>query len=96
MSEEARRLLGTVWVPEGEVMRLLRSPGAEPGADGPQTLVFGHGRGEGADQIVQHAGRQVLRIDPVVLRDFDGASVEVVDGPLGVVPPAPLPADDGS
>jgi hypothetical protein len=49
-----------------------------------------------SDQIVQHGGTQVLRIDPAVRRDFDGSSVELVDGAIGVVPPGPMPADDGS
>jgi hypothetical protein len=84
VSEEAKRLLGTLWAPDGEVLRLIvRSPGA----DGPRRLTFRHGRGEGADQIVQHGGRQVLRIDPSVRRGFDGSSVEAIDGALGVVPP---------
>jgi hypothetical protein len=90
VSEEAKWLLSTLWVPDGEVARLLPSPDAEG------ELLFGHGRGEGADQIVQHGGTQVLRIDPAVCRDFDGSTVEVVDGAIGVVPPGPMPADDGS
>ncbi len=42
------------------------------------------------------AGTRVLRIDPAVRKGFDGSGVEVVDGALGVVPPSPVPADDGS
>jgi hypothetical protein len=89
VSDEAKRLLGTLWTPDGEVLRLiLRSPGA----DGPGRPAFGHGRGEGADQIVQHAGRQVLRIDPSVREGrLDGSSVDVGDGTLGVVQPGPGP-----
>jgi hypothetical protein len=89
VSDEAKRLLGTIWSPEGEVLRLvLRSPGA----DGAGRPAYGHGRGEGSDQIVQHAGRQVLRIDRSVrIEGLDGSSVEVVDGILGVVPPGPRP-----
>ena len=84
VSEEAKRLLGTLWAPDGEVLRLILH---SPGADGPGRLTFRHGRGEGADQIVQHGGRQVLRIDPSVRSGFDGSSVEAIDGALGVVPP---------
>ena len=89
ISDEAKRLLGAIWSTDGDVLRLvLRSPEA----DGARELAFGHGRGEGADQIVQHAGRQVLRIDRSVRRGgFDGSSVEVVDGTLGVVQPGPDP-----
>jgi hypothetical protein len=86
ISDEAKRLLSTLWYPDGDVLRLvLRSLEA----DGARELAFGHGRGEGADQIVQHAGAQVLRIDRSVRRGFDGSSVEVVDGTLGVVQPGP-------
>jgi hypothetical protein len=54
ISDEAKRLLSTLWFPDGDVLRLvLRSPEA----DGARKLAFGHGPGEGADQIVQHAGR---------------------------------------
>jgi hypothetical protein len=86
ISDEAKRLLETVWSPDGDVLRLvLRSPEA----DGARELAFGHGFGEGSDQIVQHCGHQVLRIDRSVRRGFDGSSVEVVDGTLGVVQPGP-------
>jgi hypothetical protein len=86
ISDEAKRLLGTLWSPDSDVLRLvLRSSEV----DGARELAFGHGRGEGADQIVQHGGRQVLRIDRSVSRGFDGSTVEVVDGTLGVVQPGP-------
>ena len=88
ISDEAKRLLGTVWSPDGDVLRLvLRSPEAH----GARELAFGHGRGEGSDQIVQHGGRQVLRIDRSVRRGFDGSTVEVRDGTLGVVQRGPDP-----
>ena len=89
VSDEAKRLLGTLWTPQREVLRLiLRSSEA----DGAGRLAFRHGRGEGADQIVQHGGLQVLRIDRSVRRgSFDDSIVEVVDGTLGVVPPGPGP-----
>jgi hypothetical protein len=87
ISDEAKRMLGTPWSPDGDVLRLvLRSPEA----DGARELAFVHSSGEGSDQIVQHAGRQVLRIDRSVRRGFDGSSVEVVDGTLGVVQPDPV------
>jgi hypothetical protein len=88
VSEGAKELLGTLWSPDGEVLRLTRSPGA----DGAGGLAFRHGSGQGSDQIVQHAGTQVLRIDPSVREGgFDGSSVEVVEGTLGVVEPGPDP-----
>jgi hypothetical protein len=52
VSQEAKRLLGSIWTPDGEVLRVDRS-----------------------------VRRGV----------FDGSSVEVVDGTLGVVPPGPGP-----
>lgn len=60
VSEDARKLLSTLWSPEGEVIRMIPSPEADQGRE----FVFGHGNGEDADQIVQHGGRQVLRIAP--------------------------------
>ena len=60
VSEDARRLFSTLWAPEGEVIRMIPSPEADQGGE----LVFRHGSGEGADEIVQHGGRQVLRIAP--------------------------------
>lgn len=38
----------------------------------------------------------MLRIASSVREEFEGSTVEVVDGALGVVPPGPMPADDGS
>ena len=89
ISDEAKRLLGTLWSPNGDVLRLvLRSPES----DGAGRLAFRSGRGEGSDQIIQHGGRQVLRIDRSVREaGFDGSTVEVVDGTLGVVPAGPDP-----
>jgi hypothetical protein len=84
ISDEAKRLLSTLWSPDGDVLRLVLRTSE---ADGARELAFGHGRGEGSDQIVQHAGRQVLRLDRSVRRGFDGSSVEVVDGTLGVMQP---------
>lgn len=92
VSEDAKRLLSTLWAPEGEVMRLVSLPEAEQGGE----FGFLYGRGEGADQIIQHGGRQVLRIVPSVREEFDGSTVEVVEGALGVVPPHTLPAHDGT
>ncbi len=92
VSEDAQRLLGAQRAPEGEVMRLVPSPEANEGGE----LAFRHGRGEGSDQIVQHEGRQVLRIDSSVRKEFDGSTVEVVDGAFGVVSPGPMPDDGGS
>ena len=90
VSEEAKVLLGASRAPEGEVLRLtLRQTG--PGRPG--GLAFDHGPGEGADQVVQHAGRQVLRIDLPVRKAFDGSAVEVVDGALGLMPSGHPPAD---
>ena len=88
VSEETKGLLGTLWFPDREVLRPTRSSEAL-GAGG---LAFCHGRGEGSDQIVQHAGTQVSRIDPAVRKGFGGNTVEVMDGALGAVPPWRLPA----
>jgi hypothetical protein len=87
VSDEAKRLLGTIWSPDGEVLRLTRSSEVA----GAGNLAFRSGRGEGSDQIVQHGGRQVLRIDRSVRRGFDGSTVEVRDGTLGVVQRGPDP-----
>ena len=65
VSPKAKRLLSTLWVPDGEVLRLIRPPESYGHAG---QLAFCYGRGEGGDQIVQHGGKQVLRIDPAVRR----------------------------
>ena len=93
VSEEAKAVLGASPAPEGEVLRLALRP---PGPGRPGRLAFDHGPGEGADQVVQHAGRQVLRIDVSVRKAFRGASVELVDGALGLVPPEGPLADGGA
>ncbi len=90
VSEEAKAVLGASPAPEGEVLRLTLRP---PGAGRPGGLAFDHGPGQGADQVVQHAGRQVLRIDLPVRKAFDGSAVEVVDEAVVVVPPGPPSAD---
>ena len=88
VSQEAKRLPGSLSVPDGEVLRLIPRSSEADGLGGlVEGLTFNHGHGEGADQIVQHDGRQVLRIERSVRRSFDGSSVEVVDGNLSVVPP---------
>jgi hypothetical protein len=79
--------------------RVRGAPGSPKTTNWPTSsaeLVFRYGRGQGANQIVQHDGRQVLRIAPSVRKDFDGSTVEAVDGALGDVPPGSLPTDDGS
>ena len=74
VSEEAKRLLGSLSTSDGEVLRLIpRSPEADGLGGLVGGLAFRHGRGEGADQIVQHDGRQVLRIERSVRRSFDAA-----------------------
>jgi hypothetical protein len=88
VSPKAKRLLSTLWVPDGEVLRLIRPPESYGHAG---QLAFRYGRGEGGDQIVQHGGKQVLRIDPAVRRGFDGSTVEAIDGAVGMVPPRPSP-----
>ena len=94
VSEEAKRLLSSLWAPDGEVLRLVCDPTLGTGSDvHAEELAFGFGRGEGADQIVQHDGRQVLRIAPEVSQDFDGSTVEPVDGALGIVPPGHQPLE---
>lgn len=84
VSDEAKRLLGSLSAPDGETLRLIPHSSE---ADWVGGLAFRHGRGEGADQIVQHEGRQVMRIEGSVRRSFDGSNVEVVDGNLHLVPP---------
>lgn len=87
VSEEAKRLLGSLSTPDGEVLRLIPRSSEADGLVGGR--VYRHGRGEGADQIVQHEGRQALRIERSVRKSFDGSSVEVVGGNLSVAPPSP-------
>ena len=88
VTDEAKGLLSTLWAPDGEVLRLIRPPESHGHAG---ELAFRYGRGKGGDQIVQHGGRQVLRVDPAVRRSFDGSTVEAVDGAIGMLPPGTSP-----
>ena len=68
------------------------------------TLSFAPGEGKGNDQIVQHGGKQVLRIAGAVSQQLHGSTMDVVveEGPegsrmgIGIVLPGPEPLTDGS
>jgi hypothetical protein len=108
VTEEAKVLLSTVDLgtldsAEGAVLRL--DPVAYDEVTGEVTLSFAPGDGNGNDQIVQHGGKQVLRIAGVVSQRLNGSTLDVVveEGPEGsrsmgisIVPPGPEPLTDDS
>jgi hypothetical protein len=99
VTEEAKVLLSTVDLgtlnsAEGAVLRL--DPVAYDEETGEVTLSFAPGDGKGNDQIVQHGGKQVLRIAGAVSQRLNGSTMDVVveEGPegsrsmgIGIVPP---------
>jgi hypothetical protein len=62
-------------------------------------LNFAPGEGKGNDQIVQHGGKQVLRIAGIVSQRLNGSTMDVVveeglEGTrmgIGIMPPDPEP-----
>jgi hypothetical protein len=108
VTEEAKVLLstadlGTLDSAEGTVLRL--DPVSYDEVTGEMTLSFAPGEGKGIDQIVQHGGKQVLRIAGVVSQRLNGSTMDVVveEGPegsrsigIGIKPPGPEPLADDS
>jgi hypothetical protein len=107
VTEEAKVLLSTVDLgtldsAEGAVLRL--DPAAYDEVSGAMTLSFAPGAGKGNDQIVQHGGKQVLRIAGAVSQRLNGSTMDVVvveepEGTrmgIGIMPPDPEPLTDGS
>jgi hypothetical protein len=106
VTEEAKALLSTVDLgtldsAEGTVLRL--DPVAYDEESGTLTLGFAPGEGRGNDQIVQHGGKQVLRIAGAVSQQLNGSTMDVVveEGPegsrsmgIGIMPPDPEPLTD--
>ena len=108
VTEEARILLGTVDLgtldsAEGTVLRL--DTVAYDEVAGEVTLGFAPGDGKSNDQIVQHGGKQVLRIAGVVSQRLNGSTMDVVveeepDGSrsmgIGIMPSGPETLTDDS
>ncbi len=108
VTEEAKVLLGTVDLgtldsAEGTVLRL--DPAGYDEETGEMTLSFAPGDGNSNDQIVQHGGKQVLRIAGVISQRLNGSTMDVVveEGPegtrsmgIGIMPPGPEPLTDYS
>jgi hypothetical protein len=95
--------LGTLDSAKGTVLRL--DPATYDEESGEMILNFAPGGGKGNDQIVQHGGKQVLRIAGVVSQRLNGTTMDVVvkEGPegsrsmsIGIMPPGPEPLTDGS
>jgi hypothetical protein len=107
VTEEAKMLLssvdlGTLDSAEGTVLRL--DPVAYDEVTGEMTLSFAPGDGKSNDQIIQHSGKQVLRIAGVVSQRLNGSTMDAVveEGPegtrmgIGIMPPGPEPLTDNS
>jgi len=101
VTEEAKVLLSTVDLgtldsAEGAVLRL--DPASYDEVTGKMTLSFAPGSGKGNDQIVQHGGKQVLRISGVVSQRLHGSTMDVVEEGhegtrmgIGILPPGSEP-----
>ena len=81
VTEEAKALLSTVDLgtldsAEGTVLRL--DPAAYGEVSGEMTLSFTPGDGKGNDEIVQHEGKQFLRIAGAVSQRLNGSTMDVV------------------
>ena len=107
VTEEAKVLLSTVDLgtldsAEEAVLRL--DPAAYDEVSGEMRLNLAPGEGKGNDQIVQHGGKQVLRIAGAVSQRLDGSTMDVLveEGPegtrtgIGIMPPDPEPLTDDS
>jgi hypothetical protein len=86
VTEEAKILLSTVDLgtldsAEGTVLRL--DPVAYDEVTGEMALSFAPGDGRSNDQIIQHWGKQVLRIAGAVSQRLNGSTIDVVveEGP---------------
>jgi iron-sulfur cluster assembly protein len=75
VSEEAKDLLERIAQTDDRVPRL------EPSGDG--NLMLAASEPNDDDQVVEHHGREVLRISSAVSHRFDGASLRRVDTPEG-------------
>ena len=90
VTEEAKELFLDVERPEGTVLRL------DPVTDessGETQIGLGAGEQRDDDQVVEHAGEEVLYIAAPVSEALDGSTldrVETPEGPgIGIAPPEP-------
>ena len=90
VTEEAKELFLDVERPEGTVLRL------DPVTDessGETQIGLGAGEQQDDDQVVEHAGEEVLYIAAPVSEALDGSTldrVETPEGPgIGIAPPEP-------
>lgn len=88
VTEEAKELFQEVDRPEGTVLRL------DPVTDqdsGETQIGLGAGEQQDGDQVVEHAGEEVLYIAAPVSEALDGSTldrVETPEGPgIGIAPP---------
>ena len=108
VTEEAKVLsstvdLGTLDSAEGAVLRL--DPAAYDEVSEAMSLSVAPGAGKGNDQIVQHGGKQVLRIAGAVCQRLNGSTMDVVVEEehearawmgISIMTPDPEPLTDGS
>ena len=107
VTEEAKVLsstvdLGTLGSAEGAVLRL--DPAAYDEVSGAMSLSVAPGAGRGINQIVQHGGKQVLRIAGAVSQRLNDSTMDVVveeepEGTrmgIGIMTPDSEPLTDGS
>ena len=76
VTEEAKALLNAVDSPEGTVLRL--NPVKESQLNEEITLQFAPGEPESGDQVVEHEGKEVLRVAASVSELLTGSTMDVV------------------
>ena len=88
VTEEAKELFQEVEKPEGTVLRL------DPVTDhtsGETQIGLGAGEQQDDDQVIEHAGEEILYIAAPVSEALDGSTldrVETPEGPgIGIAPP---------
>lgn len=88
ITEEAKELFREVDHPEGTVLRL--DPVQDP-ATGETQISLGAGEGMDGDQVVEHAGEDVLYISAPLSEALDGSTIDRVETPegpgIGIAPP---------
>ncbi|HKO23592.1 MAG TPA: hypothetical protein VJY65_02500 [Chloroflexota bacterium] len=75
VTQAAKEMFQTVEQPEGQVLRL--------DVVGPQELGLTLGEPQPSDQVVEHDGREVIRIAEELSQAADGATLDWVDTPQG-------------
>ncbi len=75
VTEHAKEVLSSYECPDGTILRLDPANGRQ--SDG-LLVRLGFGEAKGDDQIVEHEGEELLRIDRAVSEEPNGSEIDVV------------------